>query len=230
MVGGIADLRFDAQGLIPAVAQDAETGEVLMAAYMNADALRLTLETRTAHYYSRSRARLWRKGEESGHTQAVAEVLYDCDGDTLLLRVHQTGVACHTGNRTCFFRTLTGSAAPAGAGGTDRAPSPVEGPAVLRRVYETIASRKVDPPEGSYVARLFAAGTDRILKKVGEEATEVVMAAKQGKAEAVVFEVADVWFHTLVLLAHQGIDVGEVFRELARREGAPRRGERPAAG
>ena len=227
-MGGIEDLRFDAQGLIPAVAQDAETGEVLMAASMNAEALRLTLETRTAHYYSRSRGRLWKKGEESGHTQAVAEVLYDCDGDTLLLTVHQTGVACHTGNRSCFFRALAGPAAS--AGGTDPAPSPVEGPAVLRRVYETIARRKIDPPEGSYVARLFAAGTDRILKKVGEEATEVVMAAKEGKAEAVVFEVADVWFHTLVLLAHQGIDVSEVFRELARREGAPRRGERPAAG
>ncbi len=228
-MGGIEDLRFDAQGLIPAVAQDAETGEVLMAAHMDAEALRLTLATGTAHYYSRSRARLWKKGEESGHTQSVAEVLYDCDGDTLLLKVHQTGVACHTGNRTCFFRALAGPAASPAPSITSPRPSPVEGPAVVRRVYETIASRKIDPPEGSYVARLFAAGTDRILKKVGEEATEVVMAAKEGKAEAVVFEVADVWFHTLVLLAHQGIDVGEVFRELARREGGPRRGRTPEA-
>jgi phosphoribosyl-ATP pyrophosphohydrolase/phosphoribosyl-AMP cyclohydrolase len=223
-VGGIEDVRYDAQGLIPAVAQDAETGEVLMAASMNAEALRLTLATRTAHYYSRSRGRLWKKGEASGHTQAVAEVLYDCDGDALLLKVHQTGVACHTGNRSCFFRRLAAPAGPGAAGAAG------PGAGVVRRVYDTLASRKVDPPPGSYVAALLAGGTDRILKKIGEEATEVVLAAKAGRPEGVVFEVADVWFHTLVLLAHQGIDVGEVFRELARREGAPRRGEGPPGG
>ena len=203
-------LRFDAQGLIPAIAQDITTGEVLMLAYMNQEALQQTLATGIAHYWSRSRARLWQKGETSGHFQHVQDIRYDCDADTLLIRVEQIGVACHTGAHSCFFRTLSESPAPA--------PMP-ESTDLMSRLYGVVLERKARAPQESYVAALMARGQDQILKKVVEEAAEVVMASKDGQAPAIVHEVADLWFHTIVALGWNGIPPQHIFEELQRRFG-----------
>jgi phosphoribosyl-ATP pyrophosphohydrolase/phosphoribosyl-AMP cyclohydrolase len=217
----LENLRFDANGLIPAIAQDAEDGQVLMLAYMNADALARTLETGLAHYYSRSRGRLWRKGEESGHVQRVRAILYDCDEDTLLLKVNQEVAACHTGHRSCFYRAVPGAAAGETPSTEPRFdPQAVyAGLGILLEVYGVIEDRKSRRPEGSYVASLFAKGTDEILKKVAEESTEVLLAAKSGNREQLVYEMADLWFHSLVVLAGQDIRPEEIARELARRFG-----------
>jgi len=205
------ELKWDGQGLIPAVAQETETGEVLMVAWMDREALAKTLTTGLAHYWSRERRALWRKGETSGHTQHVDGVFADCDRDTLLVQVHQDGVACHTGARTCFFTRLTGSASP----------SPAQaGPALLEVVERVLQSRKVERPAGSYTASLFERGEAQICRKIGEEATEVVTAALGGEGDGrVVSEVADLWFHSMVLLASRGIPLRRVFEELARRHG-----------
>ena len=205
-VGGLA---FGPDGLIPAVVQEAETGEVLMVAWMSDEALGKTLETRRTHFWSRSRQALWEKGESSGHRQHVDAVYADCDRDTLLVLVHQEGVACHTGSRTCFFTRLD---APA-AGPT----SWEAGCGILEAVERVIQSRKAKPREGSYVSRLLAGGDVGILKKIGEEAAEVVVAAATETPPRLVAEVADLWFHTLVLLGARGIPVRQVFGELARR-------------
>lgn len=216
----MSDLRFDERGLIPAVAQDADNGEVLMVAAMTREALERTVVTGLAHYYSRSRGRLWQKGEESGHVQRVHEILYDCDADVLLLKVSQEVAACHTGHRSCFYRRLLPSPGEVGTppvfdparvyGGTAR---------ILDRLFATIQDRRARQPEGSYVASLFQAGQDRILKKVAEETAETLLASKGGKREEILYEVADLWFHTLVLLAHHGLGPGEVAGELERRFG-----------
>jgi phosphoribosyl-ATP pyrophosphohydrolase/phosphoribosyl-AMP cyclohydrolase len=205
------ELKWDAQGLIPAVAQETVTGEVLMVAWMDHQALAKTLETGLTHYWSRSRRALWRKGETSGHEQHVDGVYADCDGDTLLVQVHQEGVACHTGARTCFFTRLEGGEAPALSGA---------GPAMLEVLERVLQSRKVERPEGSYTAGLFARGETQICRKIGEEATEVVTAALGGEGDPrVISEVADLWFHTMVLLAARGIPLRRVFEELAARHG-----------
>jgi phosphoribosyl-AMP cyclohydrolase / phosphoribosyl-ATP pyrophosphohydrolase len=205
------ELKWDGQGLIPAVAQETETGEVLMVAWMDREALAKTLTTGLAHYWSRERRALWRKGETSGHTQHVDGVFADCDRDTLLVQVHQDGVACHTGARTCFFTRLAGGASPSPAGA---------GPAMLEVVERVLQSRKVERPAGSYTASLFERGEAQICRKIGEEATEVVTAALGGEGDGrVVSEVADLWFHSMVLLASRGIPLRRVFEELARRHG-----------
>jgi phosphoribosyl-AMP cyclohydrolase / phosphoribosyl-ATP pyrophosphohydrolase len=215
------NLRFDANGLIPAIAQDALNGQVLMHAYMNAEALVRTLETGLAHYYSRSRGRLWRKGEESGHVQRVRAILYDCDQDTLLLKVDQEVAACHTGNRSCFYRELS-VREEGGAGVGDRRFDPAavhSGLGLLLDVYGVIQDRRAHPPEGSYVASLFSRGSDQILKKIAEEAAEVLLAAKAGDRRQVIYEMADLWFHALILLAERDIRPEEVTQELGRRFG-----------
>jgi len=210
------ELKWDAHGLIPAVAQETATGEVLMVAWMDREALAKTLETGLVHYWSRSRRALWRKGETSGHAQHVDGVYADCDGDALLVQVHQDGVACHTGARTCFFNRLEGgrldgSAVPAFSGA---------GPAMLEVLERVLQSRKVERPEGSYTAGLFARGETQICRKIGEEATEVVTAALGGEGDPrVISEIADLWFHTMVLLASRGIPLRRVFEELAARHG-----------
>jgi phosphoribosyl-ATP pyrophosphohydrolase/phosphoribosyl-AMP cyclohydrolase len=216
-----ADLRFDANGLIPAIAQDAENGQVLMLAYMNAEAVSRTLDTGLAHYYSRSRQRLWRKGEESGHVQRVRAILYDCDEDALLLRVDQVVAACHTGNRSCFYRELSaGRHLPAESADRRFDPATVyAGLGILADIYGVILDRKTRRPEGSYVASLFAEGVDRIRKKVGEEAAEVLTASQDADRAQVIYEMADLWFHTLVLLAHHAIRPEEIAQELRRRFG-----------
>ena len=193
--------------------QDAETGDVLMVAWMNAEALERTLATRLTHFWSRSRRALWQKGETSGHRQHVETVYADCDGDTVLVRVHQEGVACHTGSRTCFFRRLD---APAEAPESPPA-APCAGPGILDAVERVIQSRRATPQQGSYVSGLLAAGDARIAQKVGEEAAEVVVAALAEGSERLVAEVADLWFHTLVLLGARGLSARRVFAELDRR-------------
>jgi len=205
------ELKWDGQGLIPAVAQETETGEVLMVAWMDREALAQTLTTGLTYYWSRERRALWRKGETSGHTQHVDGVFADCDRDTLLVQVHQDGVACHTGARTCFFTRLAGSASPS---------PPGAGPALLEVVERVLQSRKVERPAGSYTTSLFERGEAQICRKIGEEATEVVTAALGGEGDGrVVSEVADLWFHSMVLLASRGIPLRRVFEELARRHG-----------
>lgn len=205
------ELRWDAQGLIPAVVQDTETGQLLMVAWMNRESLDATRRTGVTHFWSRSRQSLWRKGETSGHIQHVDGIYADCDRDTLLVQVHQDGVACHTGARSCFFTSLDGyEAAPA--------VSADAGPAVLEVVERVLESRKVSPPPGSYVAGLLGKGEPHICRKIGEEATEVITAALGGEGdERLVSETADLWFHTMVLLTARGIPLRRVFRELARR-------------
>jgi phosphoribosyl-ATP pyrophosphohydrolase/phosphoribosyl-AMP cyclohydrolase len=216
-------LRFDANGLIPAVVQEAETGEVLTVAWMNAEALERTLATRLTHFWSRSRHALWQKGETSGHRQHVEAVYADCDGDTLLVRAHQEGVACHTGSRTCFFTRVDRPTEPADASSGASGGSPE----ILDVVERVIQSRRAAPREGSYVSGLLAGGDARIAQKVGEEAAEVVVAALAQGSERLVAEVADLWFHTLVLMGARGLSARHVFAELHRRH-AP--ADRPAPG
>ena len=206
-------LHFDANGLIPAVVQEAATGEVLMVAWMNREALERTLATRLTHFWSRSRRALWQKGETSGHRQHVEAVYADCDADTLLILAHQEGVACHTGSRTCFFTRVE---RPAAAGGDPPAASGAD-PGILDVVERVIQSRRVTPREGSYVSGLLAGGDARMAQKVGEEAAEVMVAALTEGSERLVAEVADLWFHTLVLMGARGLSVRQVFAELGRR-------------
>lgn len=218
--------RFDANGLVTAVAQDAESGEVLMVAHMNREALRRTLETGQAWYWSRSRSRLWRKGEESGHTQRVTALRADCDGDAILLWVEQAGPACHTGRRSCFYRGVVerdGQAAMGPETGSPATPpdpsSPAGGPdgRILREVATVLADRRAQPREGSYASRLFAEGLARLNEKVMEEAAEVTRASRKETRERLVEEMADLWFHSLALLVFRGVNPDEVFAELARR-------------
>ena len=204
------ELVWDAQGLIPAVVQETETGQVLMVAWMSRESLEATRRTGLSHFWSRSRQSLWRKGETSGHAQHVDGIYADCDRDTLLVQVHQDGVACHTGARSCFFSRLDGLAGDPGAASA--------GPAMLEILERVIESRKVDPPAGSYVAGLLQKGQPQICRKIGEEAAEVMTAALGGEGDArVVSEVADLWFHTMVLLSARGIPLRRVLAGLAAR-------------
>ncbi|GAA5514742.1 histidine biosynthesis bifunctional protein HisIE [Deinococcus carri] len=195
-------------GLIPVVTQDARTGAVLMQAYADRTAVQRTLDTREATYYSRSRGEQWVKGQSSGHTQRVVSVHADCDGDSLLYRVEQTGPACHTGEYSCFHTPLLEEApALTGLDGT------------LERVYGTITERLATLPENSYVARLHAGGLDRVLKKISEEAGEVLLAAKNADRAELATEVADLLFHTLFAMAEVGVSPADVAAVLHEREG-----------
>ncbi|MBI4637441.1 MAG: bifunctional phosphoribosyl-AMP cyclohydrolase/phosphoribosyl-ATP diphosphatase HisIE [Candidatus Rokubacteria bacterium] len=210
------ELRFDAQGLIPAVVQEADTGELLMVAWMDRAALEATLATGLTHFWSRSRAELWRKGETSGHAQHVQGVWADCDADTLLVQVHQEGVACHTGRRTCFFSRVDAEPPAAGAREGVEPAGPPAG--MLERLERVVEARKAAAPPGSYVAALLGQGEAAVCRKIGEEATEVITAALGGEGDRrVVEEVADLWFHTILLLGQRGIRFREVLGELARR-------------
>jgi phosphoribosyl-ATP pyrophosphohydrolase/phosphoribosyl-AMP cyclohydrolase len=203
-------LQFNEQGLIPAVVQEVSTGQVLMLAYMNREALEQTLATGLVHYWSRSRAQLWRKGETSGHIQHLRDLRYDCDADTLLVMVEQEGVACHTGEPSCFFQRFH----------DDPEPMPLlasEG--LLDQLYAVVQERKRGAPQESYVASLMARGQDHVLKKVVEEAAEVLMASKDGRPEAIVYEMADLWFHAIVALGWHDISPQQVLQELQRRFG-----------
>ena len=210
MKGEGVEIRFDDRGLVPAVVQDVTTGQVLMVAWMNEEALQCTRETGQVHFWSRSRQELWRKGATSGNTMHVREMRVDCDADTLLLEVEPAGPACHTGHRSCFFRR---------SGVFDESPTARDAGRgqVLHNLFATILDRQANPQPGSYTAHLLDAGEDEILKKVGEEAMEVLIAAKGQGDERLTAEVADLFYHLLVLLAAQGLDLADVEAELVRR-------------
>ncbi len=213
-MSAVENIRFDENGLVPVIAQDVYTGDVLTLAYANREAVEKTLSGGEAHYYSRSRRELWRKGAMSGNTQRVAEVRLDCDADALLYRVEPRGPACHTGERTCFFTTVAGEGVGVAVEGTEAGAG--FGPTV-ERLAETIAQRHREMPEGSYTAGLIRRGPERVAQKVGEEAVEVVIAAlgRDRLAE----EAADLVYHLLVLLEERSVGVGEVARVLNERHG-----------
>lgn len=198
-----ARLSFDEKGLIPVIVQDDVTHEVLTLAYMNKEALQITLEERRTCFFSRSRNTLWRKGETSGNTQEVVAITADCDGDALVVQVHKQGPACHTGKESCFFQPLFVN--------EERPPFSLAG---LRNV---LADRKNNPKEGSYTTYLFEKGREKILKKVGEECTEVLIAGSKQDKEETIYEIGDLTYHILALMTEMGITMEEVVRELARR-------------
>ena len=201
-----SDLKLNESGLIPVVVQDYKTNEVLMMAYMDEEAFDHTVKTGRMTYYSRSRQSQWVKGETSGHYQYVRALCVDCDKDTILAKVEQVGAACHTGNRTCFYTTIVG---------TERdAKNPLQ---VFESVYDTITDRREHPKAGSYTNYLFEKGLDKILKKVGEEATEIVIAAKNPNPEEVKYEIADFLYHVMVLMAERGVTWEDITKELADR-------------
>jgi phosphoribosyl-ATP pyrophosphohydrolase/phosphoribosyl-AMP cyclohydrolase len=216
----VDELRYDERGLLPVVVQDAATREVLTIAYMNAESLRRTLSEGETWFWSRSRASLWHKGETSGHTQRVVGVAVDCDRDALVVFVEPRGAACHTGARSCFQHEIEGAQLFDEMVGRTRTaePRPTLG-ATLAGLYTLIESRRRKRPEGSYTTYLFDQGLDKILKKVGEEAAETIIAAKNDDARAFACEVSDLLYHLLVLMAERGVTPEEVEAELARREG-----------
>lgn len=202
----IEKLKFDANGLIPAVAQDVKSGDVVMLAYMNKESLTETIKTGYATYFSRSRQQLWKKGETSGNVQRVREILYDCDGDALLLKIDQTGAACHTGEYSCFHSSLTGK--------DESAPASSH---VLEDLFEVIEDRKANPVPGSYTNYLLEKGVEKICKKVGEEASETIIAAVKGSNDEVRYEASDLLYHLMVLISNQGMRPEELYDELRSR-------------
>ncbi len=202
-------LKFSDEGLLPVIVQDSSSGQILMLAYANREALELTVRTGRTHFWSRSRKKIWNKGEESGHFQDVREIFVDCDCDTVLVTVEQTGAACHTGEPTCFYRS----------GDMEEKAAPAFEKASLGKVFSVIEDRKRNPREGSYVSGLMKGGIDRILRKIGEEAGEVVIAAKNGDRDELVYELTDLWFHSMVLLCEAGLSPQDISDELERRFG-----------
>ena len=197
----IENLRFDEKGLIPCIVQDAENGQVLTLAYMNRESLAITLAEQRMCFYSRSRQELWRKGETSGNVQHLLSLTADCDGDALLAVVHKDGPACHTGAESCFFQSIQ------------------EGPAAfsVQGLYELLQQRNQERPQGSYTTYLFEKGREKILKKIGEESTEVVIAGMKDSREEMIYELADLYYHALVLMVDAGIAPEAVQAELASR-------------
>jgi phosphoribosyl-ATP pyrophosphohydrolase/phosphoribosyl-AMP cyclohydrolase len=204
------ELKFNADGLIPVVTQDAVTGEVLMQAYMNRQSLEITLNEKLMCYYSRSRKSLWKKGDTSGHFQHVVGAYADCDKDSLLFKVLQDGAACHTGSFSCFFNDLMEN---------NHFPSY----RILFEIIKTVKDRKIHPKEGSYTNYLFTKGGDKICKKIGEEASEMIIAAKNKDKSELANETADFLFHMVMLLENEKVDINEVFAVLCEREGKPPR-------
>lgn len=197
-------IRYNEQGLVPAIVQDYLDGTVLMMAWMSQESLKKTLETGETWFWSRSRQALWHKGATSGHLQKVQTIRYDCDSDALLVTVEQMGdIACHTGERSCFHQIRGQVEAPMAD--------------TLSQVYAVICDRQQHPQEGSYTNKLLAAGDNKILKKIGEEGAEVVMACKDDDPEAIAGEVADLFYHTLVALAHHQVDIKAVYQKLQER-------------
>jgi phosphoribosyl-AMP cyclohydrolase / phosphoribosyl-ATP pyrophosphohydrolase len=202
----IENIKFDEKGLVPAIVQEIFTGKVLMLGYMNKESLEKTLETKTTWFYSRSRESLWNKGETSGHFQYVKRMSYDCDGDTILVEVEQAGVACHTGEYSCFHNEVL----------TDEEFVDYNR-GITNELYEFLKNRKENPTEGSYTSYLFSKGLDKILKKIGEETTEVIIGAKNNDHEELVYELADLVYHSLVLMIDQNVQIDELKKELTKR-------------
>ncbi len=197
-------VRYNEQGLVPAIAQDYLDGTVLMLAWMNQESLSKTLATGEVWYWSRSRQELWHKGATSGHFQKLKGIRYDCDSDALLLTIEQVGdIACHTGERSCFHQADSAVTPP-----------PAD---TLTEVFKVIKDRQTNPSEKSYTCQLLAAGDNKILKKIGEESVEVVMACKDDNPQEIAYEAADLFYHTLVALAHHGVDLRDVYRQLDNR-------------
>ncbi|MFI8711490.1 bifunctional phosphoribosyl-AMP cyclohydrolase/phosphoribosyl-ATP diphosphatase HisIE [Brevibacillus brevis] len=205
----VEKLRFDEKGLIPVIVQDAGSKTVLTLAYMNEESLQKSLATKETWFWSRSRQQLWHKGETSGHTQRIVSMRYDCDGDALVVMVEPNGPACHTGAYSCFSQEVLTDA--------DDEPVQVDRFAILGELEELIAAREAERPEGSYTTYLFEKGVDKILKKVGEEAAEVIIAAKNRSREELRYEASDLIFHLMVLLREQKLPLDEVLTELQRR-------------
>ena len=201
-----SEFKLNADGLIPVIVQDYKTAEVLMLAYMDEDAYNYTIKTGKMTYFSRSRQSRWVKGETSGHYQYIKSLTLDCDNDTILAKVEQKGVACHTGSPTCFFQPLVGE--------NGEETNPLK---VFEKVYDTIVDRKKNPKEGSYTNYLFDKGIDKILKKVGEEATELVIAAKNPNPEEIKYELSDFLYHAMVLMVERGVTWEDIVKELADR-------------
>ncbi len=211
----IDNIDFEKQdGLIPVITQDNTTNEVLMLAYMDKEAVQLTLDTSYAHYFSRSKQRIWKKGESSGHTQAIKSIMMDCDNDTLLIKVKQEGVACHTGRKSCFFTNVQ-----TGTTTSDIEVDTTASYGVIESLYQTIQSKKNDDPTKSYTAKLLQGKQNSMLKKIVEEAGEFTFAFKDDNKEELVYESADLMYHCLVALAAKNISPDQVKQELARRFG-----------
>lgn len=213
-----ADLKYNEKGLIPAIVQEKGTGQVLMMAYMNRESLGKTLETGQTWFYSRSRQELWHKGATSGHVQQVHHIQVDCDADTLLVMVTQTGVACHTGEKSCFFNHLYTDSTDETKGGKDNLTGKVD-QGIVQRIVEVLEDRRENPQQGSYTNYLFDSGIDKILKKVGEESAEVIIASKNPDKEELVYEISDLVYHVLVLMNQQKVSLEEITKELSKRHG-----------
>lgn len=215
----LEQLKFDESGLIPAIVQDAQSGQVLMLGYMNRQAVEKSLQTGKMHFWSRSRQKLWMKGETSGHIQAIQEAWFDCDKDALLWKVKQTTAACHTGNYSCFFNRITKEGDIVAENKQVFSPEEVyaSGAAILQELYQVVADRRENPKEGSYTNYLFEKGLDKILKKVGEESAEVIIASKNRSKEEVTYEVSDLMYHLMVLLVEQGVELEDIYNELRKR-------------
>lgn len=198
----MTDLTYDDKGLIPVIVQDFRTNEVLMMAWANEEAFELMKETGYTHFWSRSRQRLWKKGEESGHVQRIVSIQTDCDSDTLLVRVEQTGVACHTGAPSCFYKTIQGN--------------PESTAEILPELLRTIEDRKKNPSEGSYTCKLFNDET-KMCKKIVEESTEFILAIKNNDREEIASELADMIYHTMVAIVDKDIDLTKTYEKLAER-------------
>jgi phosphoribosyl-ATP pyrophosphohydrolase/phosphoribosyl-AMP cyclohydrolase len=230
----IQDLKFDESGLIITVVQDDQTNEVLMVAHMNAESLAKTLQTGETWFYSRSRQELWHKGATSGNTQRVVDIRLDCDGDTLLVRVNPKGPACHTGERTCFFRNPDDPKSESKPSEIVEEKKRIEPPSsslslvnvaamdlgiLLQDLFNLILERKDQRPEGSYTSYLFNSGLDKILKKVGEESSETIIAAKNEDRKQLSAEISDLLYHLLVLMAERELSLEDILNELATRAG-----------
>jgi phosphoribosyl-ATP pyrophosphohydrolase/phosphoribosyl-AMP cyclohydrolase len=213
----IKELKFDANGLIPVVVQDYKSLKVLMLAYMNQESLEKTMDTGMAHYWSRSRKKLWKKGETSKNFQYVKSISVDCDKDTLLLKVAQKGVACHLGNYSCFLKDISLKSVDSRISEYDSEYDTEDNSNVILELYKTILDRKNNPKEGSYTNYLFEKGLDKILKKVGEEASEVIIAAKNMNLKELQFEISDLIYHILVLMGKQGLEPEDIYKELKER-------------
>jgi phosphoribosyl-ATP pyrophosphohydrolase/phosphoribosyl-AMP cyclohydrolase len=203
----LAKLKFDGEGLLPVIVQDAASGRVLMVAYMNRETLEQSLKERETYFWSRSRREVWHKGATSGNTQQIVRIEADCDGDALLISVKPRGPACHTGAESCFFTGLF----------SDGTPSPVQFSETIEKLMQVISQRKATMPEGSYTAYLFSKGVDKILKKIGEESAETIIAAKNRSRSELIVESADLLYHLLVLFVNEGLDMQEVLDELDKR-------------
>ena len=202
----IDDLKFDDKGLIPAVVVDADSGKVLTLAYMNKESLEISLKEKKTCFWSRSRQELWLKGETSGNYQHIESITADCDRDALTVKVHKDGPACHLGTDSCFMYPVLGEASGAEEKGFDP-----------KDLYKLLEGRKAEMPEGSYTSYLFEKGLDKILKKVGEECTEVIIAAKGNDKPETIYEIADLMYHVMVMMVEMGISVEEIMDELASR-------------